>query len=161
RRRLLLILGLATTAAFFVVRGINVYGDPHPWEPQDTWGQGAMAFLNCTKYPPSLCYLLMTLGPALLMLWALDGALDGGLGGLPIGRALETFGRVPMFFYILHLYLLHGGAVLLAYLRYGATAFTWSPLNPPPREYWLQLPAVYLVAALALAVLYPLCAWFA
>ena len=101
RRALLLRLGLATSLAFVLIRGINAYGDPAPWMPQPTALFTALSFLNATKQPPSLLYLLMTLGPALLALWAVDGRTPRML------RPALTFGRVPLFYYLTHFAWLH------------------------------------------------------
>jgi uncharacterized membrane protein len=155
RRKQVFLLGLATTAAFFVVRGTNVYGDPVPWKWQPDGVFNVIALCNCEKYPPSLSYLLMTLGPALMLLAAMDRE-PGWLG-----RRLVTFGRVPLFFYILHLYLIHGAALLYAYLLHGNAIFTWSPQNPPPDDIWVSLSTVYVLWITALLILYPPCAWYA
>jgi uncharacterized membrane protein len=155
RRRQIFLLGLATTAAFVVVRGLNVYGDPFPWSQQRDGLYTFLSFLNCEKYPPSLSYVLMTLGPALMLLAAMDRE-PGWLG-----RRLVTFGRVPLFFYLAHIYLLHGTAVLSWYLRFGNEIFTWGPQNPPPNAIWVSLPMTYLIWVAALLILYPPCAWYA
>jgi uncharacterized membrane protein len=155
RRWQIFLLGLATTAAFVVVRGLNVYGDPVRWQWQRDWVFDVIAFLNCEKYPPSLSYLLMTLGPALLLLAAMDRE-PGWLG-----RRCVTFGRVPMCFYLLHLYLIHGAAVLYAYWLHGNDIFLWSPQNPPPDDIFVNLPTVYILWIAALLILYPPCAWYA
>ncbi len=119
-----------------------------------------LSFLNCTKYPPSLLFLLMTLGPAILAL----GLFDRPLGIL--ARPLITFGRVPLFFYVLHIALIHGAAVWCDSVRFG-----WSPLashgpwevrpETLPEHYGLGLPMVYLIWIGVLVVLYPPCVWFA
>ncbi len=110
RRRRLLRAGALLTAGFVALRAVNRYGDPAPWTPQPRAGFTLLSFLDCEKYPPSLAYLLMTLGPAL----AAWGALTGR--DLSRARAVVTFGRVPLFFYVLHLPLLHamGAAWTLA-----------------------------------------------
>src|SRR5262249_57549406 len=94
-------LGAAITAAFVLLRVSNLYGDPTPWTVQDGWLATALSFINCEKYPPSLLYLAMTLGPALLLL----AAVDSPRGGL--ARWLAIFGRVPFFYYVAHLFLIH------------------------------------------------------
>jgi len=163
RRKTLLGLGAALTAAFVLLRAANVYGDPHPWSQQPDAMFTVFSFLNCTKYPPSLLYLLMTLGPAIFAL----GLFDRPLGLLePLARPIITFGRVPLFFYLLHIPLIHGAAVLCDYLRFG-----WSPqanggpwdVKPDavPSDYGISLPMVYLVWVGVLLVLYLPCRWFA
>jgi uncharacterized membrane protein len=97
RKAFLLRLGIALTAAFVVLRTINFYGDPLPWATQKSPAFTVLSFLNTTKYPPSLLYLLMTLGPALLFLWAVDAGTPRWL------RPALVIGKVPMFYYLLHL----------------------------------------------------------
>lgn len=152
RRRLLLRLGAGLTAAFVALRALNVYGDPHPWRAQARAGFTALSFLDCEKYPPSLLYLLMTLGPALLA-W---GALSGR--DLSRARPVVTFGRVPLFYYVLHLPLLHAmaGAWLLARGGMAAIDAAHRTRTGPGGG----LPAVYAGWALALVMLWPLCRWF-
>jgi hypothetical protein len=168
RRRILLTLGGMLTLAFFVVRGINHYGDPSHWEVQPRGVEFTIcSFLNCTKYPPSLCYLLMTIGPAIFFL----GLFDRPLGAL--AKPIIIFGRVPLFFYFLHIPLIHGGIVLLDHWRYG-----WSPqsfIGPwgvtkkfhefleqqGLHEYGVNLLTVYLLWICAIVILYFPCRWFA
>jgi uncharacterized membrane protein len=120
RKKELLGLGIALTLAFFLLRYANIYGDPRPWEkqPRGNWFTFC-SFLNCTKYPPSLLYLLMTIGPGIVLLGLCEwtGPLFKRLT-----RPLVVFGRVPLFYYFLHIPLIHGGIALLDYCRYG-----WSP----------------------------------
>ncbi len=135
RRRTLRVLGGALILAFVVLRLVNRYGDPMPWSSQP---RGAaytlLSFLNLEKYPPSLDYLLATLGPALLVLPAL-GRLQGRCA-----RFLETFGRVPLFFYVVHIYVIHLSALVIG------RAF--------------PLPGVYVVWLAVVLVLLPACAWY-
>jgi uncharacterized membrane protein len=162
RRKELFGLGVALTVAFIALRGVNVYGDPRPWSKQPSDLFTFLSFLNCTKYPPSLLYLLMTLGPAIMFLALFDRPLGSW------ARPLIVFGRVPMFFYILHIPLIHGGAVLLDIYRFG-----WSPqahdgpwaVNKEVVEqfehYGISLPMVYLVWIGVVFLLYWPCRWFA
>ncbi|MFL5339846.1 MAG: DUF1624 domain-containing protein [Gemmataceae bacterium] len=159
RRQRLLHLGATLTLLFFIVRLANVYGDLHPWTIQRSNVYTFLSFLNCHKYPPSLCYLLMTLGPAILFLAIFDRPLG------PIAKPIIVFGRVPMFYYILHIPLIHGGAVLYDYIAYG-----WSPLIYPydpqtgrslPENYGFGLPMIYAIWIIVLLILYPLCRWYA
>src|SRR5271155_3718084 len=101
RKAFLLPLGAGLSAAFLVLRGINLYGDPLPWSTQKSTVFTALSFLNTTKYPPSLLYLLMTLGPALLFLWAVDAGTPRWM------RPGLIYGKVPMFYYLLHVPLIH------------------------------------------------------
>ena len=155
RRRALIAMGTAATLAFLVIRAINGYGDPRPWSTQATPVFTALSFLNATKYPPSLDYLLMTLGPTLVLLAAAD-VLRG-----PLASALTVFGAVPFFFYVLHLYLIHALAVALgAWTGFGIAPFLdiWPAF---PRAFGLPLGGVYLAWALVILALYPACRWFA
>jgi uncharacterized membrane protein len=160
RRRRVGQLGAALILAFLILRAVNVYGDPRPWGVQSSPLWTFLSFLNCTKYPPSLLFLLMTLGPALLALAFFDRPLG------PLARPIVTFGRVPLFFYLLHIALIHGAAVLYDHVRFG-----WSPLagagpwevraEAVPESYGVSLPGVYLIWIGVVLVLYPPCRWFA
>jgi uncharacterized membrane protein len=152
RRAWLLGLGVALTLAFVILRATNRYGDPHPWTRQPTGLFTVLAFLNCHKYPPSLLFLLMTLGPALAALAWFDGELG------PLGRWFVTFGRVPMFFYLLHLPLIHGLAVGMAVARYGPAILAAQQI---PEDYGYGLPVVYLIWLGVVLFLFPFCRWFA
>jgi uncharacterized membrane protein len=161
RKVFLLRLGTAVTAGFFVLRFINVYGNPFPWTAQSTLVRTMLSFLNTTKYPPSLLYLMMTLGPALLLLWAFDAGIPRGL------RPALIIGKVPMFYYLLHIPLIHLIAVAVCYARYGQVYWMFEsptlaqfPITKPP-GWGYSLPIVYLVWACVVLALYPLCYWFA
>jgi uncharacterized membrane protein len=161
RRAFLLRLGLALSLAFLAVRGLNAYGDPAPWTPQQTAAFTVLSFLNTTKYPPSLLFLLMTLGPAMLLLWAVDR-------GTPrILRPALVIGKVPLFYYALHFALIHLLAVVTCYVQYGSAHWMFEspdlahyPFSPPP-GWGYSLPVVYLVWVFVVVALYPLCRWFA
>jgi uncharacterized membrane protein len=162
RKRFLIRTGIALTVTFVVLRWINVYGNPLPWSHQHSAVFTIMSFLNCTKYPPSLLFLLMTLGPALLAMGLLEHV------HLRDSNPLLVFGRVPLFYYLLHLYLLHGIALLLAYIRYGNGSFLLNPVptmgrpqQPFPANYGYDLWVVYLVWLLVVVLSYPACLWFA
>jgi uncharacterized membrane protein len=161
RKAFLLPLGLGLIAAFAVLRWINVYGDPQPWSTQRSAAFTLLSFLNTAKYPPSLLYLLMTLGPALLFLWAVDAGTPRWL------RPALNIGKVPMFYYLLHIPLIHLWAVAVCYFRYGQVHWMFEspglgefPITKPP-GWGYSLPIVYLVWALVVLALYPLCRWFA
>jgi uncharacterized membrane protein len=150
-------LGVALTAAFLLLRFANVYGDPSPWTVQEIWWRTALSFLNATKYPASLLFLLMTLGPAIAALPWLE-RMRGRAADL-----LLTFGRVPLFFWLLHVPLIHLVAVGLSLARYGEV-IPWLYRNPPtplPEGYGYALGLVYAVTVGVVAVLYPVCRWFA
>jgi uncharacterized membrane protein len=151
----LLAWGLAATAGFVVLRAVGVYGDPNAWQVQDRTMRTLIDFLNVTKYPPSLLYLLMTLGPA-AMLCAFADRVPG-----VVRQPLVVFGRVPFAFYVAHLYLIHALAVGFGVARgFQASQFlTFSFFFP--EGYGVGLPGVYVVWLLVVAALYPLCAWVA
>jgi uncharacterized membrane protein len=155
RVRALVWLGLGTTAAFMLLRVLNVYGDASAWSAQATSGFTVLSFLNTTKYPPSLLYLLMTLGPLFLALAAAEG-LRG-----PVERILVVFGRAPFFYYVLHLFLIHAVAVALGVAQgFPATAFV-GPFWKFPKEFGLGLGSIYLAWAGVVIALYFPSRWFA
>jgi uncharacterized membrane protein len=161
RRKFLLRSGLGSTAAFIIVRFINIYGDPLRWSVQKSAAFTVLSFLNTLKYPPSLLFLLMTLGPALLFLWAVDGHSPRFL------RPALIIGKVPMFYYLLHMPLIHLIAVAACYARYGQVHWMFEsptvdkfPITAPP-GWGFSLPVVYLIWISVVIALYPLCRWFA
>jgi uncharacterized membrane protein len=155
RRRVLIRLGGGVIAAFVIVRAFNAYGDPAPWSMQRTPPLTVFSFVNTTKYPPSLLFLLMTLGPALVLL----GIADRARGAL--ARFFIVYGRVPFFYYILHFYLIHLLALAAGVCSgYAASAFMTMPFAFP-RSYGFGLVTVYAIWAGVVLALYPLCRWFA
>jgi uncharacterized membrane protein len=161
RRAFLLRLGAALSLAFLVLRGLNVYGDPSRWARRKSAAFTLLSFLNTTKYPPSLLFLLMTLGPALIFLALVDRHTPRVL------RPALTIGKVPLFYYLLHFALIHLIAVAVCLLRYGSAHWMTEspdlghyPFSPPP-GWGFSLPVVYLVWAFVVIALYPLCRWFA
>ncbi|HEU4748650.1 MAG TPA: heparan-alpha-glucosaminide N-acetyltransferase domain-containing protein [Gemmatimonadaceae bacterium] len=159
RRRWLLRTGTALTFGFIVLRAVNFYGDPDHWSLQDSAVMTVLSFLDTTKYPPSLLFLLMTLGPALIFLGLFDDARESNLA-----RPLITFGRVPMFFYLLQWPVAHGFGIL-ASMAVGKpyAHLIGSPLGnaPPGPEAGFNLATVYLFWILGTLLLYPLCRWYA
>jgi uncharacterized membrane protein len=194
RRRICLTLGTACVVAFLVLRAFNLYGDPRPWiapahpasvqnqtsgapasataaspapqqaapatPPRRPQAPAWISFLNTTKYPASLLFLLMTLGPMLLVLPLLEN------GGGRVATVLKMFGRVPFFYYVLHIPLIHIAAVIVSLLRAGSVApwlFMNHPvMNPPsPPGYVWSLGLLYLVWLIVVVVLYLPCRWFA
>jgi len=152
RRRWVIAIGASCIAAFAVLRTINVYGNPFRWDPRIP-----LSFLNCAKYPPSLDFLLMTLGPALIALAWFDR--------LTLGRdnPLIVFGRAPMFYFLVHIYVIHVLVVVFALFRYGHAGFAFGsgPAIPPyPPGYGYSLPAVYAIWIGIVVALYPACRWF-
>jgi uncharacterized membrane protein len=163
RRRIVFALGFAATIAFVALRLGNVYGNPRPWAPQGSTALTLAAFLNCEKYPPSLCFLLMTMGPVLMVFAWLDRPAGA------VGRALAVYGRVPMFFYVAHLPIIHVVAVAVAVIQSHALVgpfVQWAAFQSPnfiipsPPGYGFALPGVYAIWAAVVLALYPVCAWY-
>jgi len=156
RNSMLLRFGVALTAAFLVLRAIDVYGDPNPWQRQPNGVvETFIDFLNTTKYPPSLLFLLMTLGPAAILC-----AFADRMTGV-IKDALVTLGRVPFAFYVAHFFLIHILSVLLGVTQgFNARQFL-APFFFYPKNYGVTLPGVYVVWILVMAILYPFCRWLA
>ena len=156
RRRTLLKIGLIVTAGFIVLRATNLYGDPAPWTPQDGFLPTVLSFINCEKYPPSLLYLAMTIGPGLILLAHFRSASSG------LARIIVAIGRVPFLFYVTHLVLLHAMAIIVAGLTIGDISwlFRHMPLFNKPAGYGLNLPSIYALWLVTLALLYPMCRWF-
>lgn len=158
RKQILNALGVASIVLFIILRSINQYGDPVPWTAYKTSIQTFMSILAATKYPPSLCYLLMTLGPAFIFL-----ANSENLKGRVI-NFFSMFGRVPFFYYIIHIFLIHGLALIAAEL----TGFGWESMIlsdwvvqvPTLKGYGFRLWVVYAVWVAVIAALYPFCKRF-
>jgi uncharacterized membrane protein len=161
RQTLLLRLGVGVVGGFIALRLLNVYGDPAPWSPQSGTLWTTMSFLNTVKYPPSLLFLLMTLGPALLLLRLFDNRVP------PFLRPALVVGKVPLFFYVLHFFLIHLLAVAASYLRYGEVGAIFRspdlghfPFSQPPG--WpSSLMTIYLLWLLVVLIMLPLCYGYA
>jgi uncharacterized membrane protein len=160
RRKFLLYIGGSAIMLFVLIRAIDKYGDPFHWQTQKNVVFTILSFVNTTKYPPSLLFLLMTLGPAIVSLVAFEG-MNRGM----IGRFFITFGRVPLFFYLLQWVTAHGIAVLL-HVVFGKPV-AWLFMSPPqifqnpPQGQGFDLWVVYVSWIAGVALLYPLCKWFA
>jgi len=142
------IIGIGSILLFIALRFGNIYGDPAPWHTQSMWWRSLLSFINVSKYPPSLQYILLTLGPAITLLPLLEQFS---------GRAASIFtvyGRVPMFYYILHIYLIHGLAVVSSTLFFHGAPV--SPFSHPGFHLWV----VYAVWLLVVILLYLPCRWF-
>jgi uncharacterized membrane protein len=173
RRKVMARLGMALILAFVFLRATNLYGNPPAglggvsqgdWHVQSTVEKTVILFLDVEKYPPSLQFLLMTLGPSLLLLAWLEGRLENRTGRTVLTSALLIFGRVPMFFYILHLYLIHLMAVIVAVLFQQPVSWLlhggfWR--NDIPDGYGHNLPFIYLMWITAVVILYFPCRWWA
>lgn len=160
RRSLMLRLGIGMLAVFGVLRGLNVYGDPNRWGAQKNGWFTVLSFLNVTKYPPSLLFLLLTLGAAILALPWFERMKDGFFA-----RVMITFGRVPLFFYLGQWLVAHGLAVLVAALAGQPTGWLFVSVTDQPRpnpgNLGFSLWVVYALWLAGLLLLYPLCHWFA
>jgi uncharacterized membrane protein len=159
RRRLLRRLGLGAIALFILIRAFDGYGDPSPWSVQRNTVYTILSFINVSKYPPSLLYILMTIGPALLFLSAAEKPLS------TLTRPLAVIGRVPMFYYLVHIYFLHALAVVAAAISGFSPAAmvnltNWVTANPQLKGYGFGLGVVYAVWLGTVILLYPLCSWF-
>ncbi len=157
RRRILRITGFSLIALFLVLRAFNIYGDPVPWSIQRNGVFTILSFLNVSKYPPSLLYLCVTLGPGLLLLSAIEHTKNR------LTNLLKVYGNVPLFYYILHWYLLRILSVGAFYLSgYGSKDI----VNPRlmfmfrPESMGYSLGGVYLVWLLVISTLYFPCRWF-
>ncbi|KAA6460392.1 DUF1624 domain-containing protein [Acidobacteria bacterium AB60] len=164
RRRTTLRLGLYLTAAFLVSRAVNIYGDPSHWTAQKSAVFTVLSFLNCTKYPASLDYVLMTISTALLLLAWYDGLRFSSR------NPLLVFGRVPLFYFILHFYAIHFLLGVVSYIRYGSRTFSFifnampamgGPRDVYPQDFGYPLWVTYAIWIGLVAALYPLCRWFA
>jgi uncharacterized membrane protein len=159
RNRICYAVGLGGAALFLVLRGFNLYGDPRPWTASGDM-PAALAFLNTTKYPASFSFLLMTLGPTIALIPLVERARGA------VAEWVATFGRVPFFFYVLHIPLIHGLALVVSRARLGLVSpwlFANHPMGnpPPPDGYTWSLGLLYLVWAVTIVILTIACRWFA
>lgn len=159
RRTWLFRMGMTFITSFIVIRAVNIYGDPSHWQYQSSPLFTVLSFINTTKYPPSLLFLLMTLGQSILVLAAADRIDGKGF----FQRIAITFGRVPLFYFILQMYYAHAAGLLLGYLAGKDVGYLF--LNPDgwataPLDHGFSLPVVYAVWIAGLVFLYPICAWY-
>jgi uncharacterized membrane protein len=157
RRRFLFGIGSFFILFFIVLRFINQYGDPSPWHVQRNPPFTFLSFINLNKYPPSLDYITMTLGVAMIMLGLLDGIPKNSF------LKLRVFGSVPFFFYVLHLYLIHTITVIVFFIK-GYPEKDIAPQHSPfffrPDIFGFNLMWVYLIWLMVLSILYPFCKWY-
>ncbi len=155
RKTYLLVLGYSSIALFLIIRFLNVYGDMIPWSTQKDVLFTLLSFINVSKYPPSLLYLLITIGPTFLVLYWLENKQSKLL------NILVVFGRVPFFYYVLHVFIIHSAALITLFILgkdwrmmiFGPDSFTTNKMA----ENGYSLGVVYLVWILVVAFLYPLC----
>ncbi len=155
RPRMLVLTGLVMTLGFVVLRYWNLYGDANPWQTQISIETTVVDFFNVTKYPPSLMFLLMTLGPAMMLLGWFERVES------ILGNALVTIGRVPFFFYVLHLYVIHGMALGLGVIQGIPVSQTAVAFPFYPKEFGVSLPVIYVFWVAVVLAFYPACRWFA
>ncbi|RPJ25203.1 MAG: DUF1624 domain-containing protein [Chloroflexi bacterium] len=158
RRRWLFSIGICGTLLFILLRGFNLYGEPRAWQTQGSLVFSLMSFLNTTKYPPSLHFLLMTMGPALILLSAVETI------GNRLPKPMIVFGRVPFFFYVIHLYVIHALAMLLlVYQGRDWQEYILSArgiMSGTLRDFGLGPEAVYPIWMMIVILLYPVCKWY-
>jgi uncharacterized membrane protein len=172
RARVMFWIGLIATGAFIALRAFNAYGNPvagvarnspGEWSVQGSWAMSMVSFLDLEKYPASLQFLLMTLGPSLILFSLVERA-SGSAWFQRLGNPIVVFGRVPLLFYVLHLYAIHFAAILLAYLFHQPVDWLWKGsfwMNDVPDGYGHGLPLIYLTWSAIAVLLYFPCAWFA
>jgi uncharacterized membrane protein len=156
RKNILLVIGGSAIVMFILIRLVNLYGDPSPWRHQQSIVYTLLSFIKTTKYPPSLLYALMTLGPALIFL-----AIAENIKGTA-ARIISVYGRVPMFYYLLHIFLIHVTTMVAAGLFTGYSWKVWILKEPlwftqTLKGYGFSLGIVYLVWLAIVAATYPLC----
>jgi len=154
RRALFIKIGLGSLALFLVLRGFNIYGDPFPWTHQAVWWKNVLAVIRVQKYPPSLAYLLITLGISITALALLE-RVDN-----KVTRIFTVYGEVPLFYYILHIYLVHFSQIIAALLS-GLTVAQLEQQAPGTSSpFGFGLPVVYLVWISIVVILYFPCRWY-
>jgi len=151
RQKHMFLFGLVCTVLFIGIRRINIYGDPHPWSSQPTIGMTVVSFLNTNKYPPSLSFLLMTLGPSIMLL-AVFERVHGW-----VVKFLVVFGRVPMFFYVVHIYSIHIIAILLGVYQGFKVTDMMNLFRNLPQDYGFGLPVTYALWIFLIVTHYYLC----
>ncbi|MBE7178752.1 MAG: hypothetical protein INR69_20295, partial [Mucilaginibacter polytrichastri] len=157
RRRWLLASGTIAVALFVFIRLMNGYGNPRPWVGQASPLYTVLSFLDVSKYPPSLDYSLMTIGPALLLLTFFERSQNSLI------HIFTVYGKVPFFYYVCHFYLIHIGTVVAFFIS-GYTLADMIPKSSPflfrPDNFGYALPVVYLIWLAIVALLYKPCKWF-
>jgi uncharacterized membrane protein len=158
RKRILITLGISAIALFIILRFTNIYGDASLWSVQSSPFYTVLSFIRTTKYPPSLLYILMTIGPALLFLAFTERPLGN------VGKVVSVFGRVPFFYYVLHIYIIHLAALFAAEFAHNdwtdMIVSFWVNFEPALRGYGFDLWVTYVLWILLVAGLYPLCRWY-
>jgi uncharacterized membrane protein len=154
RKKMLIYLGVGLILLFIVLRAFNIYGDPHPWSMQKNPVYSFLSFINVNKYPPSLLFLCITIGPAMLILALLENFKN------QVSRAITVFGRVPFFFYVIHLYLIHFISMILFFSRGHSFQEGVAGNSVVAFHFFSPGEGVYLIWIIVVLSLYPLCKWF-
>lgn len=157
RKKLLLLTGICVTVLFIALRILNFYGDPAPWGPQRNWVYSLLSFLNTSKYPPSLLFLCMTLGPVLIILALVERARSG------FSRLLMVYGNVPFFYYVLHFFMLRVVNVIFFFEAGYTTSQIKVPGSPflfSPGTFGYPLWVVYLLWLCVIVAMYWPCKWY-
>ena len=158
RQKLLLQLGTGLATLFIILRGFNLYGEPHAWAQQSSLTFSIISFFNTTKYPPSLQFLLMTIGPALIFLSVSENVQS------KLSKPIIVIGKVPFFFYVIHLYFIHAlASIFLVYQGQEWDAYILSAREITSGRlgsFGVSLDAVYVIWILVVVMLYPLCRWY-
>ena len=158
RKKFLVITGLSTIALFVILRIINVYGDPFPWAKQPNGFRSFLSFINTNKYPPSLFFMSMTIGPALLLLAWWDNIQNG------FTRIVSVYGRVPLFYFVVHFFILHLSTAIIYFIRGHSYAegiadqAVFTKFVKPGEGFSLTI--VYMIWLAVVIGLYPLCKWY-
>jgi uncharacterized membrane protein len=159
RKKLLLFTGLGAIVLFIILRYFNIYGDPAPWRPQKNYLFSFMSFINTTKYPVSLLYTLMTLGPVLIVLSLMENLNSKNL------KPLLVFGRVPLFYFILHFFIIHISALSLYMITSGKSISEIDfhfpqTLGGLSAGWGYSLAWTYFAWMMVVVATYPLCNWY-
>jgi uncharacterized membrane protein len=159
RKKFLVITGISVIGLFIILRFINVYGDPFPWSKQGSGFYTFLSFINASKYPPSLFFLSMTIGPALFLMAWWDNFQNG------FTRIVSVYGRVPFFYFLTHFFLIHLFSAIAFFMRGHTFAEDAADLSTPFIKFikegeGVQLRYVYLIWLAIVIVLYPVCKWY-
>ena len=159
RKKFLVITGLSAIALFIILRFINVYGDPFRWSTQGNAFYTLLSFINASKYPPSLFFISMTIGPALLLMAWWDNIQNG------FTKIVSVYGRVPFFYFLTHFFIIHLFSALAFFLRGHSFAEDAADLSTPFIKFikegeGVQLRYVYLIWLAIVIILYPICKWY-
>jgi uncharacterized membrane protein len=157
RKKIFLRTGIAALSLFVIIRFINIYGDPSSWSVQKTPLFTFLSFINLTKYPPSLLFILLFLGLTFMTLFISEKINNG------FSNILAAYGKVPLFYFIIHLFIIHSLMFAMLYIQgFGNKDFLFGALKNgrPATGGGVQLPLVYLIWLSVVLLLYPVCKWY-